>query len=42
MIMLEQFYSDFMSVVPLQLPKLLDTRTMEKPEVYDYMLLTFP
>ncbi len=41
--MLEQFYSDFMSVVPLQLPKLLDTRTMEKPEVYDmYMLLTFP
>lgn len=42
-IMLEQFYDDFMSVVPLQLPQLLDTRTMEKPEVYqDYMLITFP
>lgn len=41
--MLERFYNDFLSVVPLQLPQLLDTRTMEQPETYeDYMLLTFP
>ena len=40
--MLEQFYDDFLAVVPLQLPELLDKRKMEKPVRYDdYVLLTF-
>lgn len=40
--MLEQFYDDFLAVVPLQLPELLDKRRMEKPVRYDdYVLLTF-
>lgn len=40
--MLEQFCDDFLAVVPLQLPELLDKRKMEKPVKYDdYVLLTF-
>lgn len=32
-----------MSLVPLQLPQLLDVTTMEEPQFYgDYVLLTFP
>lgn len=41
--MLEQFCDDFLAVVPLQLPELLDKRKMEEPVKYDdYALLTFP
>lgn len=40
--MLEQFCDDFLAIVPLQLPELLDKRKMEKPVKYDdYVLLTF-
>lgn len=40
--MLEQFCDDFLAVVPLQLPQLMDKRKMEKPVRYDdYVLLTF-
>lgn len=40
--MLEQFCEDFLAVMPLQLPELLDKRNMEKPVRYeDYVLLTF-
>lgn len=40
--MLEHFCDDFLAVVPLQLPELLDKRRMEKPVRYDdYVLLTF-
>ena len=40
--MLEQFCDDFLAVVPLQVPELLDKRRMEKPVRYDdYVLLTF-
>lgn len=40
--MLEQFCDDFLSVVPLQLPQLLDKRGMERPVRYDdYILLEF-
>ena len=41
--MLQLFYDDFISYVPLQLPQLLDVTTMEKPQFYDdYVLLSFP
>ena len=41
--MLRHFLDDFMSLVPLQLPQLLDVTTMEEPQFYgDYVLLTFP
>lgn len=41
--MLQLFYDDFISFVPLQLPQLLDVTTMEKPQFYDdYVLLSFP
>lgn len=41
--MLQLFYDDFISYVPLQLPQLLDVTTMEKPKFYDdYVLLSFP
>ena len=41
--MLQLFYDDFLSYVPLQLPQLLDVTTMEKPQFYDdYVLLSFP
>lgn len=41
--MLRHFYNDFMALVPLQLPQLIDVTTMEKPQFYgDYVLLTFP
>lgn len=40
--MLEQFCDDFLAVMPLQLPELLDKRRMKKPVRYDdYVLLTF-
>ncbi len=43
MIMLRHFYDEFMSLVPLQLPQLLDVTTMEEAQFYgDYVLLTFP
>lgn len=43
MIMLQHFLDDFMTLVPLQLPQLLDVTTMEEPQIYgDYALLTFP
>lgn len=42
-LMLKHFYDDFMSVVPLQLPQLLDTKTMDEPVFYeDYVLQSFP
>ena len=41
--MLQNFYNDFISSVPLQLPKLMDTHTMEQPVYYqDYALIVFP
>lgn len=41
--MLRHFYNDFMALVPLQLPQLIDVTTMEKPQFYgDYVLLSFP
>ena len=41
--MLQLFYDDFLSFVPLQLPQLLDVTTMEQPQFYDdYALLSFP
>ena len=41
--MLQLFYDDFLSFVPLQLPQLLDVTTMEQPQLYDdYVLLSFP
>ncbi|HQK35905.1 MAG TPA: hypothetical protein PK074_14375 [Spirochaetales bacterium] len=41
--MLQLFYNDFLSFVPLQLPQLLDVTTMEQPQFYDdYVLLSFP
>lgn len=41
--MLQLFYDDFLSFVPLQLPQLLDVTTMEAPKFYDdYVLLSFP
>ena len=41
--MLKQFCNDFLSVIPLQLPQLLDTRAMEDIQYYeDYALLVFP
>ena len=41
--MLQHFLDDFMTLVPLQLPQLLDVTTMEEPQIYgDYALLTFP
>lgn len=41
--MLQQFYEDFITSVPLQMPELMDRCTMKEPVVYeDYMLLTFP
>ena len=41
--MLQLFYEDFLSFVPLQLPQLLDVTTMEQPRFYDdYVLLSFP
>ena len=41
--MLRHFYNDFMALVPLQLPQLIDVTTMEKPQFYgDYVLLTAP
>ena len=33
--MLQLFYDDFLSFVPLQLPQLLDVTTMEQPQFYD-------
>ena len=43
MIMLQHFLDDFMTLVPLQVPQLLDVTTMEEPQIYgDYALLTFP
>ena len=43
MIMLRHFLDDFMSLVPLQLPQLLDVTTMEEPQFYgDYVLLEKP
>lgn len=40
--MLDKFYEEFLSVVPLQLPELLDKDRMDKPAVYeDYILLTY-
>lgn len=40
--MLQLFYNDFLSFVPLQLPQLLDVTTMEQPQFYDdYVLLSF-
>lgn len=42
-VMLQLFYDDFLSFVPLQLPQLLDVTTMEQPQFYDdYVLLSFP
>ena len=42
-VMLQLFYDDFLSFVPLQLPQLLDVTTMEQPRFYDdYVLLSFP
>lgn len=42
-VMLQLFYDDFLSFVPLQLPQLLDVTTMEAPKFYDdYVLLSFP
>lgn len=41
--MLQLFYDDFLSFVPLQLPQLLDVTKMEQPQFYDdYVLLSFP
>ena len=41
--MLKKFYDDFLEFVPLQLPELLDEKTMEQPIFYeDYALLIFP
>ena len=41
--MLQLFYDDFLSFVPLQLPQLLHVTTMEQPRFYDdYVLLSFP
>ena len=40
--MLQNFYNDFISSVPLQLPKLMDTHKMEQPVYYqDYALIVF-
>lgn len=41
--MLRLFYDDFISLVPLQLPQLLDVTTMERSLFYDdFVLLSFP
>lgn len=43
MIMMQHFIDNFMALVPLQLPQLIDVTTMESPEFYgDYALLRFP
>lgn len=43
MIMMQHFIDNFMALVPLQLPQLIDVTTMEPPEYYgDYALLRFP
>lgn len=43
MIMIHHFLENFMALVPLQLPQLIDATTMEGPEFYgDYALLRFP
>lgn len=43
MIMMQHFIDNFMALVPLQLPQLIDVTTMEEPEFYgDYALLRFP
>lgn len=41
--MLKHFIDDFLALVPLQLPQLIDVTTMEETKIYgDYALLTFP
>lgn len=41
--MIHHFLENFMALVPLQLPLLIDATTMEGPEFYgDYALLRFP
>lgn len=41
--MLQHFLDDFLQLVPLQLPKLLDANAMEEPQFFnDYVLLHFP
>lgn len=41
--MIHHFLENFMALVPLQLPQLIDATTMEGPEFYgDYALLRFP
>lgn len=41
--MLNKFCEEFLTVVPLQLPELMDKATMEHPIIYeDYALLIFP
>lgn len=43
MIMMQHFIDNFMALVPLQLPQLIDVTAMEEPEYYgDYALLRFP
>lgn len=43
MIMMQHFIDNFMALVPLQLPQLIDVTTMEEPEYFgDYALLRFP
>ena len=40
--MLQHFYDEFMTFVPMQLPKLLDVTKVEEVRYDDYILLTFP
>ena len=41
--MIHHFLENFMALVPLHLPQLIDATTMEGPEFYgDYALLRFP
>ena len=40
--MLQHFYDEFMTFVPMQLPKLLDVTEVEEVRYDDYILLTFP
>ena len=41
--MIHHFLENFMALVPLQLPQLINATTMEGPEFYgDYALLRFP
>ena len=40
--MLQHFYDQFMTIVPMQLPQLLDVTTVEEQDNDDFILLTFP